>query len=300
MGIELWIPVTLLAATIQAARTSLQKRLKGTLRTHSITFVRYLYGLPFVLLYLALVAGLSGAELPATPPRFLIGCLLAGLAQIAATSLLIHLFSYRNFAVGTTYSKTDVVQTAIIGVALFGERLGLLASLGIAVSLAGVVAISAGRGRGGLAGLRAGWADRTALIGIASGLGFAFAALFIRWASLSLDAGFAMRGAMTLTFMTAMQVVILGSYIVMRQRDEIGPILASWRSSGAVGLLSAAGSAAWFSALTLQTAAYVRALGQVELILSLLISYLFFRERSSAGELIGMATIVVGIVLLVM
>ncbi len=297
--IELWIPVTLLAATIQAARTTLQKQLKATLRTNSITFVRYFYGLPFVLLYLGLVAALSGADPPAPNPRFLVGCLVAGVAQIAATSLLIHLFSYRNFAVGTTYSKTDVVQTAIIGVALFGESLGALASVGIVVSLAGVVTISAGRGRAGLAGLLAGWSDRTALIGVASGLGFAFAALFIRWGSLSLDTGFAMRGAMTLAYMTAMQVVMLGAYIVLRERAEIGPILKSWRSSGMVGLLSAAGSAAWFTALTLQVAAYVRALGQVELILSLMISYLLFRERSTAAELIGMVTIVVGIVLLV-
>ena len=63
--IELWIPVTVLAATIQAARTTVQKHLKGTLRTNSITFARYFYGLPFVLLYLAVVAGLSGAVLPA-------------------------------------------------------------------------------------------------------------------------------------------------------------------------------------------------------------------------------------------
>jgi drug/metabolite transporter (DMT)-like permease len=298
--IEPWIPITLLAATIQAARTTLQKQLKGTLGTHAITFVRYFYGLPFVLLYLALVARVTGADLPAVNPRFLAGCLLAGLAQIAATSLLIHLFSYRNFAVGTTYSKTDVVQTAIIGVALFGESLGVLASVGIVVSLAGVVAISTGRGRTGFAGLLAGWTDRTALIGIASGLGFAFAALFIRWGSLSLDAGFEIRGAMTLACMTAMQVVMLGAYIVVYERGEVRPILRSWRSSGMVGLLSAAGSAAWFTALTLQVAAYVRALGQVELILSLLISYLFFRERSTVAELIGMATIVVGIVLLVL
>lgn len=298
--IELWIPVTVLAATIQAARTTVQKHLKGTLRTNSITFARYFYGLPFVLLYLAVVAGLSGAVLPAPNPVFLAGCFMAGVSQIVATSLMIHLFSYRNFAVGTTYTKTDVVQTAILGIVLFGEPIGPLALVGIVVSLIGVVVISTGRGQTGLAGVLAGWSERTALIGLAAGTGFAFAALFLRWGSLSLDAGFAIRGAMTLAYMTAMQLVMLGAYIVLRERAEIVPILKSWRASGLVGVLSAAGSAAWFTALTLQVAAYVRAVGQVELIFSLLISYLFFRERSSAAELIGMAIIVAGIVLLVM
>ncbi len=298
--IELWIPITILAAAIQAARTTIQKYLKSSLKTNSITFVRFFYGWPFALLYLVLLLALTGAEMPPINTRFLIGCFMGGLAQIAATSLLILSFSYRNFAVGTTYSKTEAVQTAVLGIVLFGEPLGLLAMVGIVVSLVGVVVISSGKTGDGLSRVLLGWSEKPALIGIASGTGFAFAALFIRWGSLSLDADFGVRAAMTLAYMTFIQTVMLGAWILVREPGEFRPILASWRSSGAVGFLSAVGSATWFTALTLQTAAYVRALGQVELILSLLISYLFFKERSSVAEIVGMVVIVAGVILLVL
>jgi uncharacterized membrane protein len=50
--------------------------------------------------------------------------------------------------------------------------------------------------------------------------------------------------------------------------------------------------------MTLENAAYVRTVGQIELVLSLLTSYLIFKERSSRYEIIGMVLIVIGIVIL--
>ncbi len=55
------------------------------------------------------------------------------------------------------------------------------------------------------------------------------------------------------------------------------------------------GSFCWFTAFTLQNAAYVNALGQIELIFSLAASALFFRERIAARELAGMALLGLGI-----
>ena len=62
---------------------------------------------------------------------------IGGLAQITATALLVTLFDARNFAVGTTYSKTETVQAAIFALIFLGESISLTATLGILSALSG-------------------------------------------------------------------------------------------------------------------------------------------------------------------
>ena len=64
--------------------------------------------------------------------------------------------------------------------------------------------------------------------------------------------------------------------------------------------MSLAGSFCWFFAFTLQAAAFVKAVGQIELALSLLASVMFFGEKITARELIGMALLCGSILLLVL
>jgi len=299
--VDAWIPITLVAATIQAARTGVQKHLKAALKTNSVTFTRYGYGLPVALVLFGLLALFHDRPLPTPNADFLLKCLIGGVAQIAATSLLVWLFSFRNFAVGTTYSKTEVVQTAVLGIFLFGETLPPAALGGILISLAGVVLLSVVRSDLTFRGVLLGWTAKPALIGIASGTCFAVAALYVRHASLALGEPEALpRALTTLVWMTGMQAVLLGGWIAITDRGEFPRILRSWKTSGLAGLLSIVGSVAWFLALTLQTAAYVRALGQVELVLSLLASWLIFKERTTAIEIAGIAVLVGGIVVLVL
>jgi drug/metabolite transporter (DMT)-like permease len=65
----------------------------------------------------------------------------------------------------------------------------------------------------------------------------------------------------------------------------------------AVGAVSALGSAGWFTAFTLQIAAYVRTLGLAELAFTLLISRYAFRERPSRAELFGLGLLILSIAL---
>jgi drug/metabolite transporter (DMT)-like permease len=60
------------------------------------------------------------------------------------------------------------------------------------------------------------------------------------------------------------------------------------------------GSLGWFTAFALTNAAYVRALGQIELVFSYLSAVFFFRERVTRMEVIGIAILVLGIVTLVL
>lgn len=295
--VELWIFITVAAALFQCVRTALQQKLKALLSTNGANFVRYIYGAPVSAMMLAGVA-LAGSALPRPHLEFVAMAALGGLAQIVATSLLIFAFTLRNFAVGTAYSKTETVQAALFATLLLAEPLNLFAWIGIAISLFGVWVLSM-KGATGLRSVLTGWTQKSALVGIAAGTGFAIAAVSIRAASLSLPSGdFMARAIMTLAVMNTLQVLMMGSYMALRERDQIRRVIVTWRSSTVVGLLSVLGSAGWALAMTLENAALVRAVGQIELVFTFIASHLVLKERPSAGEWIGSILVVGGVVLI--
>src|SRR3546814_9159634 len=114
---------------MQNLRSALQKHLKGRLTTGGASYVRFFYACPFALLYLGTVHGVGGYPLPAANALFVLYCLLGGICQIAFTFLLVYLFSFRNFAVGTTYSKTEIIQVALLGLIRSEEHTSELQSL---------------------------------------------------------------------------------------------------------------------------------------------------------------------------
>ena len=297
---ELWIPITVAAALLQCVRTALQQKLKALLSTNGANFVRYLYGAP---VSLAMLGGLvaAGYALPAPHLEFLAMTALGGLAQIVATSLLIYAFSLRNFAVGTAYSKTETVQTALFATLLLAEPLSFWAWIGIGISLFGVWVLSIRGDTRGLRNILFGWTQKSALVGIAAGGCFAVAAISIRVASLSLPEGdFVVRAILTLAVMNTLQVFMLGAWLAMREREQLVRVVLTWKSSAIVGLLSVFGSACWALAMTLENAAHVRALGQVELVFTFIASRYLLKEEPLWGEIVGAVLVVAGVVLLLL
>ena len=136
--LESWVFWSLLAATMQAVRTAGQKYLTQDISASGATLVRYLFGLPFALAYLAYLLGNRNWDLPSPDARFLTFAFLAGLLQIVATILLVRLFTLRNFAVGTCYVRTQILITALIGWLVFGEMVSLP---GWAAMVTGVVGL---------------------------------------------------------------------------------------------------------------------------------------------------------------
>jgi drug/metabolite transporter (DMT)-like permease len=299
--LELWVPITIFAAFCQNLRSALQKHLRGRLSTSGATFSRFFYAVPFAALYATGLAVLAGYPVPQPNAAFVGYALAGGLAQIIATALLLYLFGFRNFAVGTTYSKTETVQTAIFGMVILGDPIGLGAGIAIVVSLVGVMAISLAttdiRARSLLQSLT----DKTALIGIASGAFFGISAVSYRGASLSLGGeGFLMQAAFTLACVTVFQTAVMAIYMRLREPGQITRVLQAWQVALWVGLSGMLGSAGWFTAMTIQNAAYVRALGQIELVFTFAASYFFFREKTNRVELFGIALVIGGILLLLL
>lgn len=299
--VEVWIPVTVAAAFMQNARSALQKHLKGHLTTLGATYVRFLYALPFAILYVAALNTVGGSPLPAANATFLVYVFLGAVSQIVFTGLLLWLFSFRNFAVGTTFSKTEVVQVAVLGFLVLGDTLTLASGAAIAIAALGVMVLSAGQSHVTVAALLTSLSERPTLIGLASGAFLGASVVFFRGAALSLGYdGVVMAAAYTLAVALIMQTVLMGAFLAWKERATLTAVIVHWQWSLAVGVAGIAASICWFTAFTLQNAAYVRALGQVELIFTFMASVFFFGEKTSRVEVAGILLVAAGILLLLL
>lgn len=297
----LWIPITIFAALCQNIRTTMQQKIRGLLSVDGANFVRYLYGAPLALGMLAFLVWGTGRTIPQISLTFLGLVTIAGLGQIIATSLMIHAFALRNYTVGTVYSKTEILFVALFATFIASEPLHLLSWIGIVICLGGVLVLSV---RGKVADVRSVLSDLThkgALYGILAGVFFAIAAGTIREASKLLTEGdFMIRGITVLACMNSIQVVLMGAYLYRRDRGQLDKVAKHWRSSIWVGLFSVLGSAGWALAMTLENAALVRALGQIELVFTFIASHLVLKERPSVGEWVGSILLVGGVVLILL
>jgi len=300
-AMELWVIITIAAAFFQNIRSTFQKYLKGSMGTTGATFVRFGFGIPFALVYWFFIYNYSGSTLPALGAGFWFWVTIAALAQIAATFLLLHLFSFRNFTVGTAYSRTEPAQTALFALIFFGEKLSAGGILAIAVSIVGVMLISVARTTITFSSMVRSVFTRTALIGLASGTLFGLAAVGYRAAALIVEHElFFMRSATTLCFAIVLQTIVMLAWIALRERDEFGRILKAWKPALLVGFVGATASFGWFTAFTLQQAALVKVVAQIEMLFTFASSVFFFKERINRPEIIGCTLITAGIVLLVL
>ena len=298
---ELWIPITIAAAFLQNLRSALQKHIKGRLSTAGAAYARFLYAWPLALVYVWGLNSLGGLAFPTPNWLFLLYCLLGGVTQILFTVLLLWMFSFRSFAVGTTFSKLEVVMVAGLGAAILGDGLGLLAVLAIAISAGGVVCLSMDQTRLTPGALLAGLTEKPTLIGLLCAACLGASVVFFRGGALSLGHdNVAMAAGYTFAISVVLQTLMMGAYIRWREPGEITRVIRHWRWAAPVGIAGALGSVGWFTAFTMQNAAYVRAVGQVELVFTFLASVLIFRERVSRMEIIGILLVAGAILLLVL
>ena len=287
----LWIPFTLWAAFAQTVRNAAQRHLTAELGTLGATLVRFLYGLPFAAAWLWLVGAWSGAGLPTPNAAFTGWVLFGAVSQIAGTAFLLATMQERNFALGVAYSKTEILQVAIFGLAFLGDPLSPPAIAAVIFGMAGVLLLSP-------AGWSGGWASRSALLGLASGAGFALSAVGYRGAALALEgAPFLIAAAATLLVAQLAQTLLLGGWMAAREFQSVVKVLRAWRASLLAGFMGAAASAGWLTAFAIEPVAHVRTLGLVELVFSYLVSLRLFREKLTRRELGGMALLAVGVIL---
>lgn len=295
---ELWIPITITAAFLQNLRSTLQKQLKGVMGTTGATFVRFGFGVPFAALYWVLLIWGFDADLPHLNRRFAVWVVIAAISQILATFLLIQLFSLRNFAVGNAYARTEPVQTALFAFVLFGVQFSLSSVLAILMAVVGLALISVARTGISREQLMSSNAGKTALIGLGSGTLFALAAIGFQTAARSVGSGdFVIQAATTLLVGIVFQTILM---LLFMNREEIIHVIAAWKTSLMVGFVGATATLCWFAAFTLQEAALVKVVAQVEMLFAFGSSVFVFKEAINRPELVGCLLIVSSILCLIL
>ncbi|MBL4910018.1 MAG: DMT family transporter [Alteromonadaceae bacterium] len=290
-----WIYFTLLAATMQAVRTAGQKQLTLHLNSMATTGVRYIFALPFAWFYLYWIVDYRQVAVPILNSQFLQYALIACVMQIIGTVCLVAAFKYRNFAVATSLAKTEAIQVAIVGAILFSQSLSFWGWISVFVGVIGIIIVSK---------VKFNYQDifqnPGAGFGLAAGLGLAITTLLIRESSLALHTDLMVSAAVTLVFMITVQSLLSVIYTVIQDKSQLKSMAINWRLCLFVGVTSVLGSIGWFTGASYQNAAYVKALGQVEFFITLILTYRFFKEKISLKEYIGMFLIVVSVLILLL
>ena len=294
----LWIPITVGAAFAQTLRNAAQRQLTPELGTLGATLVRFLYGLPFAALWLAGVHIATGSRLPEPNLAFVSWLLVGAVSQIAATALLLRVMAERNFTLGVAYSKSELIQVAVFGYAFLGDLISAAAALAIFSGTLGVLLLSPADRERPIRGLLTGWTTPPALLGLASGTGFALSAVGYRGAALALpDTPFLMAAACTLLVAQLVQTGLLGGWLWLRHPEVVTRVLRAWRASLFAGFMGATASAGWVTAIAIEPVAHVRTLGLVELLFSYAVSRRLFREHLKPIELAGVLLLTLGLVI---
>ena len=287
---EPWVLFSVLAAAAQTMRFAVQKVLvSAVLSPAAATWARFLWSWPLAVALAIAYGHATGADFPELTPAFLIYAILGGAFQILATICTVSLFSMRAFAVGITFKKTEVMLTALAGFVILGDMISGPGAAAIAFGFVGVLLLSDPPEGGSIFNKAAG-------IGILSGILFALSAVTYRGATLSLSSDDpVLTGGVTLAVVVLWQTLALGFWLWLKEPGQIVATLAAWRQTSIVSVFSLVGSWSWFAAFSLMNAAYVFAVGQIELIFSILIGALWFREELKPRELLGISVLATSI-----
>lgn len=287
----LWALFTLIAAASQTMRNAAQREITATLGTVGATHVRFLFGLPFALVFLSIVLSASSEELPYPGMVYWLWVMAGALTQIAATALMLAAMNDRSFVVIYALIKTEPLQVALFGLILLGDAVNAGMAVAIMIATSGVVAIALKP--------RAGANLQAVLLGLSAGAMFGLSSIGFRGAILDLALpNYLVAATVTLAVGLVIQCVLLTLYLWLRDPSVLTAILRHWRPSLLAGFLGAFASQFWFLAFALATAASVRTLALVEVLFAQAISRFVFRQETTAREMAGIVLIMIGVVLL--
>jgi drug/metabolite transporter (DMT)-like permease len=285
-----WVFFTLSAVVLQTFRNALQSKLSANMSTSGVTLARFLFAPPIALTYLVLLYSFSNQIIPEFTLKFIFLVLVASVMQISATSLMVILFKQKNFAVGAGLAKSEALVAGVLGTLFFGSQLSLFGWVGILVGAAAIFILSGGGRKGQLS-------FKTVVIGLACGSCFALTSLFVREASHMLDVPFPHSAAWVLLWVLCIQTTLLVSYIAIKNRSTFVALKNNARMTLVTSIISCFGTICWFSAVSLHHVAYVKTLGQVEVLLTMLVATFWLKNKVQKHEVIGLLLIAAAAIL---
>ena len=297
---ELWAIIAIIGATAQSLRTVCQKILIPRTGELGASFSRFVYGILFAWIWTFAICLKTGTSLPEMNMLFFVFVGFAALLQIAFTILLIMMFNHRNYAIGIALSKTEILQTALLEAFLIGYVASFSTLFAIIIGLVGIALLSYQKieiANGHKVHL---FFSPSHFLGIGSGAALALANIFYFKATILLEGDLLLDASFTAAIAITMQTIILGSYLILRQPEQLMLCLANWRIGIFIGITAAVSTAAWFMAFAMFHLGAVRAIGQIELIISILFSWLFLKEKITLLEVIGISVLGISIILVLL
>jgi drug/metabolite transporter (DMT)-like permease len=290
----LWAVFTLIAASAQTARNAMQRELTATLGTVGATHVRFLFGFPFALLFLAGVTAVVGESLPRPPLAFWPWVLAGAFTQIAATATMLSVMGQRSFVVSYAFIKTEPIHVALFGLIFLGDRITPLTAAAILIATAGVIVISLKPGAAQASTVR------STVIGLVSGALFGLSAITYRGGILTLHLkDFVLAATFTVSVGLVIQAAALSLYLWLREPKVMRNILRAWKPSLFAGFMGAFASEFWFLGFAITSAANVRTLALVEVLFAQGVTHFVFKQPTTTRELTGVVLVVIGVALLV-
>jgi drug/metabolite transporter (DMT)-like permease len=297
---EFWAIIAIIGATAQSLRTVCQKILIPRTGELGASFSRFVYGILFAWIWTFAICLKTGASLPEMNMLFFVFVGFAAILQIAFTILLIMMFNHRNYAIGIALSKTEILQTALLEAFLIGYVASFSILFAIIIGLVGIALLSYQKieiANGHKVHL---FFSPSHFLGIGSGAALALANIFYFKATILLEGDLLLDASFTAAIAITMQTIILGTYLILRQPEQLMLCLANWRIGIFIGITAAVSTAAWFMAFAMFHLGAVRAIGQIELIISILFSWLFLKEKITLLEVIGISVLGISIILVLL
>ena len=279
-----WILFTLGAVVMQTVRNALQSKLSGVVNTSGVTLSRFILAPPIALVYLLILYSSSASQVPEFSGSFIAVILCASLLQIAATSLMVILFKQKNFAIGAGLAKSEALVAGVVGMLFFGSYLTPLGWAGIVIGAIAVFVLSSGNRLHGIS-------VKTMVIGLACGTCFALTSLLVREASHMLNVQHTVAAAWVLLWVLCVQTISLSGYIALTKPFVFRQLTNAKKQVLAISTVSCLGSICWFTAMALQHVALVKTLGQLEVLLTLILSHYWLKNAVTKREIAGLLLI---------
>ena len=275
---------TLGAVVMQTVRNALQSKLSGAVNTSGVTLSRFILAPPIALVYLLILYSSSASQVPEFSGSFITVILCASLLQIAATSLMVILFKQKNFAIGAGLAKSEALVAGVVGMLFFGSYLTPLGWAGIVIGAIAVFVLSSGNRLHGIS-------VKTMVIGLACGTCFALTSLLVREASHMLNVQHTVAAAWVLLWVLCVQAITLSGYIAVTKPYVFRQLTNAKKQVLAISTVSCLGSICWFTAMALQHVALVKTLGQLEVLLTLVLSHYWLKNAVTKREIAGLLLI---------
>ena len=298
---SVWIFLAIAAAAAQTIRSAGQKQLKSQMGDFGASYARFIFALPFAALFLMGWQQSQNLPLPTLNLEFLFWVSCGALTQILFTILLITLFSHRNFAAGTAFSKTEIIQAALFEALLLGVIVTVQTAFAIIIGFVAVLLLSFHKANMGFIKGLAAIGSKQSLMGLGSGAMLGLATVCFRAATDSLDGDdLVLRAAMTAFIATLWQTIVMGAVMLWLAKDELKSCVKGWRGGWVVGITGAIATACWFTAFSLHSVAPVRAVGQIELLITLAVSLFYFKEKISRTEWLAISLLCLSLLLVIL